>query len=417
VRACIHRGTKQIGGTCIEVEAEGKRIALDVGLPLGAIDSESELPLVAGFRTVDAEFLALVISHPHQDHYGLAKYLRPEIPVVIGDAAHRILQAAKAFTPSGVVFENTIPLVDRSTITIGPFEITPYLVDHSAYDAYSVLIVAEGKKVFYSGDFRGHGRKSGLFEKLLRDPPKDVDVLMMEGTVIGRTGSETGFPTETDLEAKFAEEFRFTAGISLVWTSGQNIDRLVTIYRACKRSGRQFVIDLYTAEILRASGNTNLPQGTWDGVRVFLPEYQRRLVKRERMFDALGRYKSNRIYPEVLATEASRSVLLFRPSMTTDLERLGGLKGARLVYSLWSGYLREPRLSPFVQWLAHNEIPMTEIHTSGHASISDLKRLAAAIHPKMLVPIHSFETGRFSEFFDRVEMKNDGEWWNIPLRS
>ena len=30
----IHRGTKEIGGTCIEMEAQGRRIALDVGLPL-----------------------------------------------------------------------------------------------------------------------------------------------------------------------------------------------------------------------------------------------------------------------------------------------------------------------------------------------------------------------------------------------
>ena len=27
------RGTREIGGTCIELEAEGSRIALDVGLP------------------------------------------------------------------------------------------------------------------------------------------------------------------------------------------------------------------------------------------------------------------------------------------------------------------------------------------------------------------------------------------------
>jgi hypothetical protein len=33
VRACIHRGTKEIGGTCVEIEWQGKRIVLDVGLP------------------------------------------------------------------------------------------------------------------------------------------------------------------------------------------------------------------------------------------------------------------------------------------------------------------------------------------------------------------------------------------------
>jgi ribonuclease J len=413
VRLCIHRGTKQIGGTCIEIEAEGKRIALDLGLPLDAEDSDAALPPVRAFRTPDADFLALVISHPHQDHYGLAKYVRPEIPVAIGHAAHKILQAAKAFTPSGVAFQSTIELADRKTIKIGPFEITPFLVDHSAYDAYSLLIVAEGKQVFYSGDFRGHGRKSGLFEKLLGNPPKGVDVLLMEGTVIGRTGAEVGFPTEADLEPNFVEEFNNTAGLSLVWASGQNIDRLVTIFRACKRSGRQFVIDLYTAEILRATGNTNLPQGTWNGVRVFLPEFQRRLVKRERMFDILDRYKANRIYPEALAAEARRSVLLFRPSMAPDLDRAECLQSAGLVYSLWSGYLREERLAPFRDWLTRNGIAIKEIHTSGHASIVDLKRLAAAVDAQMLVPIHSFQTSRFSEFFDRVELKNDGAWWAV----
>ena len=52
MRLCIHRGTKQIGGTCIEVEAQGKRLALDVGLPLDAPDDEdareSLLPAVPG---------------------------------------------------------------------------------------------------------------------------------------------------------------------------------------------------------------------------------------------------------------------------------------------------------------------------------------------------------------------------------
>ena len=35
-----HRGTKEIGRTCIEVKVLGKRIALDVGLPLDAPNDE-----------------------------------------------------------------------------------------------------------------------------------------------------------------------------------------------------------------------------------------------------------------------------------------------------------------------------------------------------------------------------------------
>ena len=73
MRLRIHRGTKEIGGTCIEIEAQGKRIALDVGLPLDAPDDGQEelLPEVPGFREPDDGLLGVVISHPHQDHYGL----------------------------------------------------------------------------------------------------------------------------------------------------------------------------------------------------------------------------------------------------------------------------------------------------------------------------------------------------------
>ncbi len=78
VRIRIHRGTKEIGGTCIEVEAQGKRLALDVGLPLDAPDEghESLLPQVPGFRDPDDSLLGVVISHPYLDHYGLDRHSR-----------------------------------------------------------------------------------------------------------------------------------------------------------------------------------------------------------------------------------------------------------------------------------------------------------------------------------------------------
>ena len=44
MRLRIHRGTKEIGGTCIQVEAGGKRLVLDVGLPLDAPDEAQETP-------------------------------------------------------------------------------------------------------------------------------------------------------------------------------------------------------------------------------------------------------------------------------------------------------------------------------------------------------------------------------------
>ena len=61
MRVRIHRGAEEIGGTCIELEACGKRIALDVGLPLGQEPSKALLPPVSGFRKPDERLLAVAI--------------------------------------------------------------------------------------------------------------------------------------------------------------------------------------------------------------------------------------------------------------------------------------------------------------------------------------------------------------------
>lgn len=413
MRVCIHRGTKEVGGTCIQIESSGEHLILDVGLPLDAEDSPKHLPKIKEFMEPSDRLLAVVLSHPHQDHYGLAKYLPPGTKIIMGAAAERILKAAALFSPGGVKFQNVTHLEPFKTTSVGPFTITPYLNDHSAYDAFSLLIEADSRRLFYSGDFRGHGRKASVFERFLKAPPPHVDVLLMEGTTIGRVGADARFPTERELEGEFLRLMREAEGMVLVWTSGQNIDRLVTVFKACRRSGRQLILDLYTAEILRATGNPRLPQGFWKGVKVFLPASQKRCIKKTGNYDLVNQYRSTRIFPEHLSEEAAKSVMLFRPSMTRELESARCLKGGYLIYSLWPGYLKQDRLRSFHDWLKTQQIPLHHCHTSGHASVTDLKRFAQALTPKVLVPIHSFEPKRFEEFFGNVEMKNDGEWWGV----
>jgi len=41
MRVCIHRGASPIGGTCLEIESQGKRLVLDGGMPLDAADPDS----------------------------------------------------------------------------------------------------------------------------------------------------------------------------------------------------------------------------------------------------------------------------------------------------------------------------------------------------------------------------------------
>jgi ribonuclease J len=412
-RGRIHRGTQQIGGTCVELKASGARILLDLGLPLDAEEvSETLLPDVAGLRSSDPTLQAIVISHGHGDHWGLLPLCKPMVPLAIGAATARIMRAAAPFVPNSFAPELAYELSDRKPIDVGPFRITPYLVDHSAYDAYALLIEAGGRRLFYSGDIRAHGRKSALFERMLNHPPQGVDTMLMEGSSLGRLEEDAQFPTESEIEARLAESFT-APGFVAISASAQNIDRIVSIYRACKRTERTLLLDIYAMEILRATGNTNLPEPGWPNLSVYVPEYQRRQIKRTGRFDLLEPYKKVRIYREHIAEIGDKAVMLFRPAMMKDVVAAGLWSNARAIWSQWVGYLSDGPGARLKSDLLKLGVPFETIHTSGHASIADLKRLANAINATRLIPIHTFEGDSFQKYFSKVTRRNDGEWWDV----
>ena len=416
MRVRIHRGAHEIGGSCVEVEADGKRLILDVGRPLSAERGEIiPLPDVIGLVEPDPSLLGVVITHAHQDHWGLADQIAPGVPIYLGEATSRILAEAEFWT-TGLSLKAAGFLRHRERFKLGPFRITPFLNDHSAFDAYSLLVEAEGRRLFYTGDIRGHGRKAALFEQLLHDPPKDVNVLLMEGTNIHPDAGElVPQATESDIEAAMASTMKETSGMVLVVSSAQNIDRLVTVYRAVKRSGRDLVMDLYTASICKATGNSNIPQPgrDWPLVHVYIPLWQRVKVKRSEAFERIAEVRTTRVYEDWLTEHRSELVTMFSTQSGPTFAKAGCLESASAIWSLWHGYLEEPSGRRLRSFLKANSISMTELHSSGHASVADLGRLAKALQPDQIVPIHSFGPHRFSDHFDRVKIEEDGSWWDV----
>lgn len=417
MRLRIHRGTREIGGSCIELESEGARILLDLGLPLNAKDlASTPLPEVEGLSVPSASLLGIVLSHGHRDHWGLVPKVNPAIPLIMGQATESIIRAAADFVPDAVALKASHHLEHRKPIQLGPFTVTPRLMDHSGFDAYAMEISSGGKRLFYSGDLRAHGRKHKLFDALISDPPRDIDLMLMEGSSLGRLADNATFPSEQDLEETFVTRFEETEGFALVACSAQNIDRVVTIYRAAKRTGRSLLIDAYAAEVLKATGRDSIPQPApgWSNLSVYIPQRQRVQLKAKGIAPLVDSYRGFRIWPGQLAEAAPRSAMLFRGWMMSDLDRAGALKGARVFWSQWDGYLAEGQSGAALKADCDRRgIPFETVHTSGHAGPSDLKRLAAAVAAKRLIPIHTFERLRFPELFSNVELANDGEWIDV----
>ena len=94
----IHRGAKEVGGSCVEISNGSSTLLVDLGLPLDFNREETtELCLPDSVRRLfhhsGKSITAVLLSHPHLDHYGLAGELPQDIPVYCGRASWELMNA------------------------------------------------------------------------------------------------------------------------------------------------------------------------------------------------------------------------------------------------------------------------------------------------------------------------------------
>ena len=425
----IHRGTHEIGGSCVELHCGDSRIILDVGMPLVKPDgSEFDmreyaglsgpellengvLPSVEGlYEWQEPSVAGILLSHAHMDHYGFIGHVHPQIPIYASEETFTLLKVSKRFIDSTPTIKKPVVFSWGQPFECGAFKVIPHLVDHSACGAYAFLVEAEGKRVLYSGDLRDHGKKSKTFSMLIKAVPKGIDAVLLEGTMLGREGAVAR--TEEELYEEAVQICRETKGPVLACQSGQNIDRLCVFFKAAKRTGRLFLIDPYVAHILDslyAPPRINIPTVSRNEsiMKVFYPSYLRQS-------DIALRYGPYKIEAEEVAAESKHVLMIVRQTMLGYLKKVhkngNVLTGGMLLYSMWSGYKEKRGMKTFLEGIEEQGMKVRDLHTSGHANVEALQKLVARIDPKRTIPIHTFHKSDYERLFGpSVVTLEDGE--------
>ena len=430
MKLIIHRGTQEIGGSCVELVTVNSRILIDFGMPL--VDNKGErfdsntlkdktvqelkesgiLPDIKGlYRGEEKAIDAILISHSHMDHYGFLTYVHEDIPIYMSQGAQELINITNIFVWCSNVNIGASIIENRKPFFVKDFTITPYLVDHSAFDAYAFLVEAGGKRLFYSGDFRGHGRKSALFKDMINNPLKDIDCLLMEGSMLGR-GNQL-YKNEGEIENRIVEILNKNNNITFFWASSQNIDRIVSAYRAAIRTGSIFVIDVYTAYILDKLKivSERIPQFDWNNIRVKYYKSHASIIAENVSKEVLYRYKKSKIELSEINEKKDKILMLARDNRLFPIivDKIDNTSGAKFIYSMWEGYLTDR----FKDYCGEQGIDIEQVHTSGHAIVDDLKAFANAMNPKVLIPIHTFEGNQYPEMFENVTVLKDGELFEL----
>ncbi len=408
----IHKGSNEIGGNCIELKTNNTTILLDYGSALKENSKKIKIP-----DRIDA----ILISHSHQDHFGEIVNVENDIPIYCGKLSKELINSTKIFTGNEILKNNFKIFEAWKSFEIGDFKITPYLVDHSAPDSYAFLIESDGQKVLYSGDFRANGRKSKLFDRMIKDKNlQNVDILFMEGTRLKRNDKD--LINEQSVEDKIYKTIKEKNQISFIICSSQNIDRIVSAYRACKKANKKFVVDIYTAWILETMKivSSKTPNIEWNNVKVikkFGDSYYRKLQENKEYFKGF----SSKIFDNIIEIDEIKDnpqnyFLKVSPWHIQNILDEIKVDSSNIIYSQWLGYTKEEFSNTKTEDLfkkLKEKNNWIYAHTSGHADLPALQKFVSSLSPKKLIPIHTEYKDKFKDYFENVLVLDDNESFDV----
>ena len=361
----IHRGTHQIGGSVIEISTASTRIVLDFGNELSLDEKYTSINLdINGVTKGIPDCDGIVISHYHMDHLGQLTSALPEIPLYMGELSKEIAIISAEYQDKDLYLRllgaNTFR--GGEAFTIGNIHIRPLVIDHSAADSYMFVIEAEGKRVLYTGDFRMHGLRHHILEKLVKTYIGEVDVLITEGTSLSRDADEC-ISEAAVLEdiSSYIQDGKYV----FVMCSSTNIDRIMGIWQNMP-TDKVLICDAYQKKILDTVLNN-----------VY---YESSLYRRHDSPLVLNKGP----YPKYYMDHGFVSLVRGTEYFISHIKEFPK-DDVRIIYSMWTGYIEE-NLS--LKNLL-NTYPSYICHASGHVSKDDLVQLIELVDPDIVIPVHT----------------------------
>ncbi len=416
----IHRGLEQIGGCITEISTATTRIFIDMGQNLPGVGepttAEEDRQMVEDiFAQNRKEHEAVFYTHSHEDHIGLFRYVPEGVPQYIGEGAKEIMIAKNESIIDSILKVNMInrfklktddkpeenateeqaatrapnhngmlqrlkafntwqrpkPHTAPRPIEVGDIRVTPFFCSHSAYDCYMLLIEADGKRIWHTGDFREHGYLGKGLMPTIRHYATDIDILITEGTMLGRTDQCIHEREVSRRMALAMEAFKYV----VVLASSTDIERLASIKQAARLAKKDYYISnrfmKKTMSIFTRREASN-SKGLFD----FHPKTLKAGI--------LGRMMCKRGFVFI----ATASQLTYAKNFCKGINPSEVL----LIYSAWDGYYKDPeqaKANPFYKQFRDAFDNVVDIHTSGHADRETIARVITAISPKeAIIGIH-----------------------------
>ncbi len=439
-RLTFYGGINEIGGNKFLLEDSGARVFLDFGKNFGReklyfddpwITPKKEdhllalgiLPNLPGMYKKDAEedrkLDAVLVTHPHTDHYDALRWLRDDIPSYATPTTNAVILAREYAGRAGpsreyyianwtekegqVDYRSLNPIEPGKPKDVAGLATTAFSVDHSVLGSVAYVIETASGNVAYTGDFRLHGARgdqSRVFLEKARE--HDPVALLIEGTHV----EDSKIESEEEVQEKLTTVVSQTKGLVLAGFAPADVDRMHTFHKVAKATDRTLVLTAKQAFLLDQLVEKGLFTGfdlSSKNVRIFRKEkkttamFEKHLEERygDRVLDAAD---VKRIQAETILV-ASLSDMLVLPAIDP-------IPGSVYVLSSSEPFNEEMEIShdKLKSWLTRYGLPLFQVHASGHATAHDLRMAVEAIRPKKVFLVHTENPALFARFLDKLDL-------------
>lgn len=439
----FYGGVGEIGGNKVLLEDDGTRLLLDFGLsflrnsmffeefirprPSTCVCDLTSLGIlpqiqglyredIAGGGQANAPVDAVLLTHAHADHAGCIPYIKKEIPVYCTDTTRAILDCCQQTSKKDVYMEY-IDVYDRNgkksktaekrpyveidsghSFTVGGIEVLPFNVDHSIPGACGFIIFTGKGPVVYTGDYRFHGPNGAMTSEFFKQCERVKPVLVItEATRKNIAKNDDGLKDEQSVESRCIDTMATSQGLIVADFGSKDLDRLKSMYNACRKTGRKLAINTKTARLMECLGDTyGLPRIDDSHIAIYCPEKKQ---QRSSTWEKPYLEMDNAVDADAVSVRQREYTLCAGYYNVQEFFDIKPSAGSVYLFSHSEAWGEEDAFGDerLRNWLGHFGIAEVKAHASGHASYEEVDAATASVNALDRLMIHTGDKGQLSD--------------------
>ena len=375
-------GLGEVGKNMYVITHDDEIIIIDAGVmfpEVGLLGVDYVIQDITYLKQNEKKIKALFITHGHEDHIGGIPFLlnQVNIPVIYAPKIAKDL-IDKKLEEREINYKNILVIDKDLQVNFKHFKVEFVNTTHSIPDSFAIVVHTPNGVIFETGDFKFDLTPIGPMadiHKMAELGQKGVTLLLSDST----NALSTGFSnSESVVDETLNDIIGRHIGRVIIATFASNIFRIKHIVETCKKYNRKIIT---FGRSMETSIELALNNGLIQDKSIFIDSNAAKSLKRSEICIlctgsqgeplaalsriANGTHKQISLLPDDLVIFSSSPI----PGNAESINRIINmiyLKGVKV----------------------YTNSEFSDIHTSGHAKLEELKWMLRIIKPKYFMPMH-----------------------------